>query len=719
MAEKVEYQGKIAPELMGLPDDLFSDPSKYDGDIPLWARTIRFFKQLDRTRPQNRDVPFNELAASVVKDPKIVRDLLNNLSLVSQIRPDIDAQGVEQELIGRLESAVSRRSNLPNWTPDKIEELIRLGIDSSGKTKEVVERMKIALFNAPGNPEEAVDLFYSAAWAMVVTEESDIREEIFSTLCYEKNWLPDNSKSVLYFNIAGMLSDDLHIKKSAATRYVMQPVGVLLETVDTTLLLRSKRATLSELMAKNISSMSESLSPREQLAILDLVENRINSDPDRYRKLQEYAQSHPENQAGMFSFSMQRDLAAEAAERKEELLRRQNLNWPENLLKDPNEPLLALIRNSFGSRLYKKIWQEYLYIAPGEGYEKVTARPVQITEDLELDILAIGYESPEQKNNLVREVSQTLITGQQSQFGVVPDFRAEGAIDYVRNLSPLVMNYDQEQNIRFFLSQIISKDVIGKLSSIIEYYRPPISTENVRLIEEQTSLLKENLRFEFSRPIGRRGYELLVNDPALRALGYESITFRQSGADIKVSLEIDNQTFEFTLDSDYRIKLGDDVKRFLSPQDKAWLELLTLSHLKKLMCTGEDSLSDEMVGGEKQYKHYEREKIGRVEHLRRQTPGRNFTSDAYIKCLKSDLPIKQLDLINKMRAERGLGGTRETGIWTYISGVERDIDTGQAKPVKMAFATATDDLRKVIPLGLISPEEQARIEKEILAEFDA
>lgn len=719
MIERPENQGPDTPqEPTGLPADLFDDPAKYDGDIPMWKRTVTFVNQYERTRSKKQEALLNQVATSIVKNPRILGNILDNLNIISGIKPEKNIQEIEGGLISHIQSLVERGSDLGRWTPEKIEELIRLGIDSSGRLKEVVERMKIALFNAPRNPEEAVDLFYKAAWAMVATEEPDIREEIFSTLCYEKNWLPTNSRTAIYLNIAGMLSDDSHIKKSAAMRYVMQPVGILLETMDSTLLLRSKRATLSELRAKNISSMSESLSPREQLAILDLVQDRIKSNPDRYRKLQEYAQSHPDSYGGMFSFTNQKDFAAEAAVMREELLRRQNFSWPENLVKDPNEPLLALIRNPFGSRIYKKVWQEYLYVAQVEGYEKVTVRPIQITEDLELDILAIGFESPEQKNNLMREVSRTLIAGRQSQFGIVPDFDSEGITDYVRDISPLIMNYDQDQNIRFFLSPIVSNDIVGKLSSVLEFYRPAISLENIRTVEEQNPDLRDEIRHEFARSVGKRGYQLIIADPSLKTFGYESMTFRQEGNDTKVSIVIDGLMFAFSLDSDFRIKPGEDVKRFLSPQDKVWLELLTLSHLKKLMCTDEESLGDELVGGKKQHEYYRKQKIGRIEHLRRLPPGQNFSSDAYIKCLKSDLPVKQLDRINKMRAERGLGGTKEIGMWTYVSGVERDIDTGQVKPVKVAFANAADDIRKVISLGEISQEELDRLEREILSELE-
>ena len=66
----------------------------------------------------------------------------------------------------------------------------------------------------------------------------------------------------------------------------------------------------------------------------------------------------------------------------------------------------------------------------------------------------------------------------------------------------------------------------------------------------------------------------------------------------------------------------------------------------------------------------------------------------------------------------GEGGTPETGLWTYVSPAEK-IDAATAAPVKVAYANATEDLRKVIPLGQISDEELDRMEKDILGELFA
>ncbi len=100
----------------------------------------------------------------------------------------------------------------------------------------------------------------------------------------------------------------------------------------------------------------------------------------------------------------------------------------------------------------------------------------------------------------------------------------------------------------------------------------------------------------------------------------------------------------------------------------------------------------------------------------------NYSTNAFELCSRSHLPIpsslKRLDIINRMRAERGWGGTLETGMWTYVSGVERDIDTQVAKPVRVAFKNATEDMRKVIDLGATSQEELDRLEKVILDDLE-
>lgn len=263
-------------------------------------------------------------------------------------------------------------------------------------------------------------------------------------------------------------------------------------------------------------------------------------------------------------------------------------------------------------------------------------------------------------------------------------------------------------------------DISGRFSSIIEYHRPAFDQEQLKTAESQITSIRAALQTDFIRSVGSRGYTLVVSDPILKQLGYEELTVKQSSASnrIHVQITVDHEEYEFDLDAGYRIILGGDVKRFVNPQDQTWLELLTLSHLKKVICTEEDeeSIKAELVGGAKQYEGFRRQQVSRREHLRRQTPGRNYSTESFNRCLKSQLPVKNLFLINRMKAEIGKGGTLETGIWTYVSGTEYT-DIPEAKPVRVAFKKSAEDMRAVIPLGEVSPEELTRIEHEILGEL--
>jgi hypothetical protein len=323
-----------------------------------------------------------------------------------------------------------------------------------------------------------------------------------------------------------------------------------------------------------------------------------------------------------------------------------------------------------------------------------------------LDILAKGIKSPEQENEIIREIYEALLTGVVENPSRRNINSMEGLLEAVRLRTGLWVRYDVDGNIIFSVCRKDSDDQLGKLSSIIEYRRPVLTVEQSREVDIQVATLKQDIRTQFTRSVGKRGYELLVVDPALRDLGYESITFTQApDSSIRVGMALGGNDYEFSLDSRYRIALGEDVKKFVSLQDQMWLELVTLSHLKKVMCTEEERISDELLGGERQYGLYKGQSVGRREHLRKLGPGCRYSHEAFLRCLGSHLPVKNLHRINKDR-----GATVEDGLWTYVSPVDV-VDAQLVKPVKVAFATATDDIRAVIPLEQVSPEELARIER--------
>ncbi|MBI2334595.1 hypothetical protein HYU96_02225 [Candidatus Daviesbacteria bacterium] len=718
-------------EPLGLPPDLFDNPAKYDGDIPLWRRTVAFVRDYQHARPQKRDKLVEGLARSVAKDPIVILPLLNNLDLVGQLQPAVDIPDIQNRLITQTEQAVAFRPNLSSWTPDRIEQLIRLGLDSKGRVTEVVQRLEASLFNAPRTVEEAVGLYYNATWAMVVTPHQDIREELFSVLCLEKRWLHENSTSFIYFIHGDKVVDDFYLGKFFAVQDAMREVGKLLEMSQlfqenpkiSTYELESKRFNRFESRIDNIREDETYQSITKQAMRLQYQKN-----PLRFMSLLEWDDRSQANIYEEYNENLANGWSTfDALARFNVRIRR--LPWPDNVARNPDEPLRHLVNTSLRELLTKIDWQQHKATLLREGWVQLTDRPLEMPGNTSFDVLACNCGSPEEKAAIIRwfygkllsetDKSEDLIIEQVKPHVDLSDQERKEA---ERLFSGQSGKFALNKDIRYLMFPTSSLETLGELSSKIDYHRPLLSLEQVESIYIQLTHLREQVKARFTRSVGRRGYQLIISDPALRSLGYETITFKQvQGDDTSVSVSIDGHPYNFTLDTDYRIKLGDDIKQFQSPQDQAWLELLTLSHLKKVMCTGEDDeeLKAELLGGEKQLPSYRKQMVHRIEHLRRLSPGQNYSQEAFTRCLKSHLPMKNLYTINRMRKEIGWGGTPEAGIWTYVSGVERDIDTQVAKPVRVAFKDATEDMRKVIDLGAISQEELDRIEREILADLEA
>ena len=752
-------------EPRGLPTDLLTDPAKYDGAIPHWKRTVVFVKQYETAKPKGRESLLDQASNSIVRDPATLIHLLNNFDLVGQLQPDLDIVGIKEQLVTHAEQAMARRSNLASWTPTKIEGLIRLELDNRQRevskpptprtsfpfrgligdlmghhnpTEDKVvgplsplQRLESALFNAPQSLEEAIDLHYNASWAMVATAQSDVREELFSILCYEKDWFPVDSLSAFLFAGPGSIfADDSHLSKSYAANDAIKLVGCFLEFKDGVMPINPSR-----IGAKNartlemaiLASNNPRLSEEENMRREKLIMHLIRSNGARYQAFQQHNVGRLNEIINPDISSLIQDMSGKSFKEKIEELKAEKqaikrLPWPTNVIRNPDEPLRKMVEGQFNPMLFKTMWEDYVGHKTPEGFIPLVDRPIQITESVDLDIIAKGYISPEQKQNVVRQVLEVLISG-----GILPSNSqfVEGLLDVVSASTGLTANFDQAGNIRFALWPRFSDEIVGALSSIIEIHRPNITHEQLDSIITHLSTLRQEIKTKFTKSVGRRGYGLLIADPALYSFGYQLITFKQAqGSDIRVSLLVDGQEYSFSLDPEYRIKLGEDIKRFQSSQDQGWLELLTLSHLKKLICTGEDDeeLKAELLGGEKQLSRFRKQMVHRGEHLRKLPPGQKYSPSAFELCLKSHLPVppslKRLDIINEMRAERGWGGTLETGMWTYVSGVERDIDTQVAKPVRVAFAHASDDIRKVIDLGAVSKEELDRLQKETLADLE-
>lgn len=715
MSGPIDREPNGEGEPTGLPEDLLTNPDKYDGDMPLWRKTVGLIRQCQTVRPNKRGQLLGQFAQSLVKTPVNIIYAFENLGLIGQVKPDQNSEAIQEQLLRSLESAFSQRSLLATWTPEKIEELVKVGVSAPEKQIRIFDRGIAALMNAPRSVNEAVDLFYNVAWAMVKTPDHKIRELLFSVLCLETSALTENSPSNVYFSCGIYAEDDVRLGKYQSTLDAINHVGILLEFLAGEEYHNGSNRLHERIFRENHwSQASNELDEK-------IGQELYRKNPSRVTQLFQAYENAPTVALEALSESSRGetylDMRKKRMERENEFYD-SNANWPYNIMRDPNEALRRLLRYSIGPLMYKNMWEVKAKMIERDGLQSLTPRGIDITSDLLLRVYAKGALSEEQKKDLTREVRETILNGKSKHPKRELHAPMDEVLDEVRspNLFGFSHYFDKKETILFAIQKAIPQEVSGKLASIIEYHRPSVLPEQLQGIYSQTESIRDDLKNKFTRAVGKRGCQVIIADTSLRAMGYESLLFSQTGNLIDTKISIDGQIFTFSLGSDYKIILGKDVLRFLSIQDQAWLELLTLSHLKKVLCTQEEDMPEELVGGQEQYASYRRQAVHTTEHLRwYKGSKRKYTQDAFEKCLKSGLPIRNLHIINEMRAKIGWGGTPETGYWTYVRGTEIDIDTMAAKPVRVAYKNAADDIRQVVPLNDVSPEEIVRIEREILA----
>lgn len=712
------FEQGINGEPLGVPQDLFTDPAKYDADIPLWKRTVGFVKQYERSKPKGRDKVSEQLASFVTKDLSSVVQIFENFSLIESVRPDLNIAEIKAKFLSQLENSASRHSVLSSWTPDKIEQLAQMGLEGSIDTQHAFRLIQRGLFNAPKTVNEGVNLYYNTAWAMVQTDDFEVKKHLFSLLCFEQEDIISTQSRSAWLAELGLASpDDAILSKSSAYSTVLRRVGILIEGAsDGTAILSDSRRFKSrdERMKNAYKFLPENLKAELNRISLEFIKH------NRQRVEQLVALTESKWHAVPFESITVGGLNEGKVE---EALERRRYIPPEfsTLAIDPKDPLCLLSKEKISPYVM------FLHIAKNEadfaarGYQKLLDRCLELPQGVELQVFAKGALTPEQKAELIREVYLTFSTGKIQNPARVMAGKPEEIMAYAQQDLGLVGPFDRGKVI-YILQRPLPTERLGTLGGVLEYHRPAITLEQMALLKEQIKHLRQDLTSRFTKGVGRRGYLITFSDPVLRRFGYESLLFKQDpdNKTLKVAIRIKGQIYEFRLDFGYRVKLGGDhLKKFKNPLDQDWLEVLVLSHLKKLICTGEgeEELKQELLGGERQLGLYRRQQVHRIEHLRKQIPGKNFTQEAFQKCLKSHLPMKNLLEINRLRAGINWGGTLKTGIWTYVSGIEKDIDTQTAKPIKVAFSGASDDLRTVIPLGEVSSEELSRIENEILGEL--
>ncbi len=700
----------------GMPLEILERPADFENELPYIRRTVSFVRQYELAKPKGREKLLEQLAGTLTKDVDSVSPVLNNLELINALSP---IEGLDEIKI-KLKTHVAKDIGISirTWSAEKIERLITTKIDSQGEEAEFLSEMSVALFNNAKTPDDAVNIHYSAAYAMVVTQNDDVREELFSILCYEKDWFPVTSDSVFHFSNA-VFTGDTNIKKFAIVSDALLIVGRYLETESSVIPDKSLRVALRDqaLMTDRFRGLSQGELEKRRATARFLLQKA----GQRASVMQDYFTRGPHS-FGPELMSQHTILGDDKTfkdiigdyHRNEQVIK--NYPYPISLLY-AEDPLRDLLTKSIHAKMMKKAWNNMLADAES-GLKRITPKSIEVDDNLELDILTETFYTPEQRALLVREMLETFLTGQCPNPSRNLRIPFDGLIEATSLQTGTISSFDKEGTIWFGLFR---KDIwgnIGRLSSLIEYVRPVISQERTIEIEKKVGELRQSLRTEFTRAVGKRGYEVLVADPVLRRFGYESFEFKLDSNTnaIFVNLVIGGEDYKFKLGSDYRTMFEGDVNEFRSGQDQAWLELLTLSHLKKVICTDQENIKDELLAPEIQYPLYRKQAVlSRVEHLRKLPPGQKFSQEQFRKCLESELYIKDLYAINRMRASINKGGTMESGMWTYVTGYEKDMDTQLAKPVKMAFLKASSDIREVVQLSDISEEELKRMEQEILS----
>lgn len=714
-----KFEQAINGESLGIPKDLFSDPGRYDKQIPLWKRTVGFVRQYETARPKGREVLLEQWANTILANPQKCGFLVNNLVLFQQIKPETDFEELQEMILRKVEQQLERNSSLQKWDAAKIGQLIQLQLDSPPPLAAVYARIESALFNAPKNFHEAIDLQYQACWAMVTSTNEDVTKELVSILCYERDVFTPSSFSAFLFMWSHVFSDDAHIEKRFAVVDTINSVAKSMEKP-----FDSNKRMADRLKARYKAEQSYEAQGDEEIKRDQMLSNSIGKNPDRAKQLLECFQQDIYELAGIKGFHIIEahygDYEGGKKLRQELEQKSRSLPWPLCLAFRLDEPLNAYVNNNVIPKMAKAAGEEFIISCKNKGYAMLTERAIPVADDTELQVLGKGYESVEQKNWLVRTVYDALLGTRIDPAFAQPLGQLSNAIEAIGGRNELLLALG-DLNALLVLSPRILPEQYGRLVSILQYHRPLIPMERVQAITQSLSQIRHEISTNFVRAIGKRGYELRITDPSLISHGYRSITFRKKDSNVtEVKLEISGQNYYFGIDNNLRTIFGQDVKRFHSIQDQSWLELLTLSHLKRLVCTGEEEeeLKSELLGGERQYEQYRKQIFQRSEHLRRLPRGWNYSTDAFNRCLESNFPINNLFLINELRARGSLGGTKETGIWTYVKGTDY-VEMPDTKPVKVAFRRASDDIRKAINLGEISREEAARIEQEILRELEA
>jgi len=691
--------------------------------------TANLVEELQTAPLTERQVLLNQIARQIVEDPLKLRPLLFNLSVVNIFNPDLDPEEAREAIIGHTETLLAEGLDLDIWTPGRIANLSKAHISGSpDEQTEAIERVEAALFASPKTVNESIDLLYNTAWAMTATSNLGVQRELFSVLHFRKEWLPPTSPTVVHF-LGGLFSDDEHLARFHAVLTALDYIGIFSDQPPTSLIKLFIDSSLSPnapssrtLAARILDTQRGRLGKRKTEALLDVYQEQGVIDKTLRHTDQTYL---------------------ELAQRRERYELTHNImEWPNSVIRSPNQPLRHLVMEKYGEQAFRAKWENRVIELEKEGYELQTQNPIQIDNDLSLVIIARKITSPEQRDYIVNEITETLNRNGQS-----PNDRRnlyvplDRALPEARLKRGIFEYFDEEKNIVFAVFPSHTEQELGKLASIIVYHRPGITTEQFEAISQKSQEVRRQIQTLFTRSLGTRGYRVSF-DPQLRKKDYQNVTFKydKESGETRVSLTLAKQTYDIVLDRTYRIIPGGDVKKFASMQDQVWLELLLLTNLKKVLCTSNENLEKELTDGTKQVEALRKQRFYKSESMRwmryfvthnghpildregkpkrpKYSPQQNrlFMEKATFPDMTEAERELGLQITNELRAREGHGGTPETGWWTYVQASERNDETITG-PIKITFKENVD-LNSVVPsTNAISPEELQRLYAAATAE---
>lgn len=358
--------------------------------------------------------------------------------------------------------------------------------------------------------------------------------------------------------------------------------------------------------------------------------------------------------------------------------------------------------------------------------------PIELPHNLQLVVMAKAVQSEEHRQALVREVHQSILDGDKFNKSRRVIAQLKTAFEIPQVDLGYVEYFDDERQIVFAMYRY-PLEPIGRLSSMIEYRRPQIPAEKIEGINQKNDMIRDEIKHTWNRDIGKRGYRVFVSDPALKELGYHSFVFKPKGVDgsLIVSIRIDGTEYHFNLDSQYKVVPGNDILSMPLEEDVAWLELITLAHLKKLRCVERENLHNEVVGGAKGVSLIRKQSGGRDQRLRRVKIGQTYTEEAdrqykastfmsnpeYPKSLAEVNEIRRANFEEKQR--RGDEPVDKVYQPFTYQKADEHFNSEAKDPVRVSFTDAAKDIREVVDLDVPSEEELERVTQEIISELES